>query len=175
MTNFWSNGTWKGASTFGAYWHQDGQFWTPPRHRVLSILHAQKTPPSGGETGFADLRAAYATLSKPLRERAQAARLVASVRDIADFTKGDEADLQAFPEARHAVVQPHGLDGGPTLYVGSPHMKVEGLETPDAGRDLLTMLLKHATSPSFTYFHSWDPGKYTAPCMYSNDVRTNCA
>ena len=38
------------------------------------------------------------------------------------------------------------------LYVGSPHMVVEGLETQEAGRDLLTMVLTHATSPSFTYF-----------------------
>ena len=80
------------------------------------------------------------------------------MRDIADFAKGDEEDLARFPDARHAVVQPHGLDGGPTLYVGSPHMRVEGLETDAAGRDLLTMLLKHATSPAFTYFHAWDAG-----------------
>ena len=114
---------------------------TPPRHRVLSILHAQRTPPAGGETGFADLRAAHATLSRPLRERAARARLVASVRDIADFAKGDEEDLARFPDARHAVVQPHGLDGGPTLYVGSPHMRVEGLESESAGRDLLSCLV----------------------------------
>ena len=37
-------------------------------------------------------------------------------------------------------------------------MVVEGLETREAGRDLLTMVLTHATSPSFTYFHAWDAG-----------------
>ena len=37
-------------------------------------------------------------------------------------------------------------------------MVVEGLETQEAGRDLLTMVLTHATSPSFTYFHAWDAG-----------------
>ena len=37
-------------------------------------------------------------------------------------------------------------------------MRVVGLETPEAGKALLTMLLMHATSPSFTYFHSWDSG-----------------
>ena len=80
------------------------------------------------------------------------------MRDIADFASGDEADLVLFPEARHPLVQPHALDGGSTLYVGSPHMTVEGLESPQAGRDLRTMLLRHATSPSFTYFHAWDAG-----------------
>ena len=72
VTNYFANGTWKGpGSKFGAYWHQDGQFWRPPLHNVLSVLHCQSVPPAGGETGFADLRAALATLSGPLRERAE--------------------------------------------------------------------------------------------------------
>jgi taurine dioxygenase len=159
VTNFWANNTWKGPTTkFGAYWHQDGQFWVRPKHNVLSVLHAQATPPAGGETGFCDLRAARATLSRPLLDRAAQASIQASVRDIADFAKGTEEDLAAFPDAEHAILDHHALDGGPLLYVGSPHMKVGGLETPEAGRALLDMLLVHATSPSFTYFHAWDVG-----------------
>ena len=87
-----------------------------PRHNLLSILHAQATPPSGGETGFADLRAARATLSAPLLERAAKASIHASVRDIADFAKGDEEDLAAFPDASHPVLDTHLLDNGPLLY-----------------------------------------------------------
>jgi taurine dioxygenase len=144
----------------GAYWHQDGQFWVKPKHNVLSILHAQATPPQGGETGFADLiaLAAYATLSKPPLERARNAKIQVSVRDIADFAKGIEEDLAAFPDAEHNILDVHSLDGGPLLYVGSPHMTLSGLESPEAGRALLDMLLVHATSPAFTYFHSWDVG-----------------
>lgn len=125
---------------------------------MLSVLHAQQTPPEGGETGFADLRAAYATLSKPLLERAQQASISVSVRDIADFAKGSEEDLSKFPDARHPILDKHTFDGGPMLYVGSPHMTVEGLETSEQGRALLDMLLIHATSPAFTYFHAWDVG-----------------
>ena len=142
----------------GAYWHQDGQFWLRPKHNVLSILHAQATPPVGGETGFADLRAARATLSKPLLERAAQASIQVSVHDIADFRKGTPEDLNAFPNASHSVLDTHVLDGGPLLYVGSPHMTVTGLESPEAGKALLNMLLLHATSPAFTYFHAWDAG-----------------
>lgn len=159
VTNFWANGSWKGAARkFGAYWHQDGQFWAPPKHMILSVLHAQRTPPTGGETGFADLRAARATLSRPLLERARAAKILASVRDIADFAQGDEADLAAFPDAEHPILASHALDGGPMLYVGSPHMAVTGLESAEAGTALLGMLLAHATSPAFTYFHAWSAG-----------------
>jgi taurine dioxygenase len=55
-------------------------------------------------------------------------------------------------------VDTHFLDNGPLLYVGSPHMKVFGLATPEEGKKLLTMLLSHATSPAFQYFHAWDQG-----------------
>lgn len=159
ITNFWANDTWKGPTAkLGAYWHQDGQFWSRPQHNVLSILHAQKTPPQGGETGFADLRAARATLSRPLLERARKASISVSVRDIGDFAKGTEEDLSKFPAATHPILDHHAVDGGPMLYVGSPHMAVEGLESPELGRALLDMLLMHATSPSFTYFHAWDAG-----------------
>ena len=160
ITNFWANGTWKGPdANLGAYWHQDGQFWVRPRHNVFSVLHAQKTPPTGGETGFADLRAAFATLSRPLVERASRASIECSVRDIADFAGGTEDDLVSFPDARHPILDVHSMDGGPMLYVGSPHMKVTGLEdASDAGRGLLEMLLTHATGPSFTYFHAWSAG-----------------
>jgi len=42
VTNYFANGTWKGpGSKFGAYWHQDGQFWRPPLHNVLSVLHCR--------------------------------------------------------------------------------------------------------------------------------------
>lgn len=159
VTNFWADGTWKGPSAkLGAYWHQDGQFWLDSKKHVLSVLHAQATPPQGGETGFADLRAARATLSKPLLERAENTTISVSVRDIGDFAKGTEEDLAAFPDATHEILQNHAIDGGPVLYVGSPHMKVNGLESPEAGKALLEMLLTHATSPAFTYFHAWDVG-----------------
>jgi len=159
ITNFWADGTWKGQSAkFGAYWHQDGQFWIRPKHNLLSILHAQATPPEGGETGFADLRAARATLSRSILDRAANASIRASVRDIGDFASGLEEDLLAFPEATHAILDNHALDGGPILYVGSPHMTVDGLKTPEAGKALLKMLLAHCVSPAFTYFHSWDVG-----------------
>lgn len=159
VTNFWSNGTWKGAgSKFGAYWHQDGQFWQTPKHNLISVLHAQQVPIQGGETGFADLRAARTTLSKPLLERAAKAEIHASVWDIADFAKGDPDDLAQFPMAVHPLIDTHYLDDGPILYVGSPTMKVFGLETPETGKALLNMLLQHATSPAFTYFHKWEAG-----------------
>jgi len=158
ITNFWANDTWKGPTTFGGYWHQDGQFWLAPKHNILSILHAQKVPPEGGETGFADLRAARASLSKPLLERSESVSIHASVRKIKDFNNGKEEDYAKFPDAVHGLLAEHSLDGGPMLYLGSPHMTVHGLDSQEVGRTHLEMLFRHSTSPSYTYFHSWDVG-----------------
>ena len=102
--------------------------------------------------------AARATLSKPLLERAKGTKILASVRDIADFAKGTEEDLSKFPNAEHDILQNHALDMGPLLYLGSPHMKVNGLETPEAGKVLLQLLFDHCQSPAFTYYHAWDVG-----------------
>jgi len=66
--------------------------------------------------------------------------------------------MAKFPNASHPFVMPHALDGGPTLYVGSPHVRVEGLESSATGSDLLAMVLRHATSPAYTWFHKWRPG-----------------
>ena len=64
-----------------------------------------------------------------------------------------------FPKvAVHPLLANHYVDSGPLLYVGSPHMQVHGLETPEAGKLLLKMLLEHATSPAFQYFHAWEAG-----------------
>merc|ERR1712157_668968 len=101
---------------------------------------------------------ARATLSGPLLERAESASIVASVRDIADFAKGTEEDLSAFPTAEHSILTNHSLDDGPLLYLGSPHMTVEGLESPEAGKAMLDMILTHSTSPAFSYFHAWSVG-----------------
>ena len=141
-----------------SYFYLDGQFWVAPKHNILSILYAQTTPPAGGETGFADLRAARASLSKPLSDRANGTTILASVRDIADFSKGTDEDLSKFPNAEHAILQNHAIDNGPLLYLGSPHMTVNGLESKDAGKMLLKMLFDHCQSPSFTYYHAWDVG-----------------
>ena len=158
ITNFWHNGTWKSWQA-GAYWHQDGQFWRRPLNNIVSVLYGAATPPSGGETGFVDMRAARVTLSPALLARAANASIMASVLKIGDIKdRATPEDLEAFPDVTHPVLASHVADGGPLLYVGSEQMEVAGLETPEAGKALLSMLLAHATSPAFTYYHSWEPG-----------------
>jgi len=177
ITNFWANGTWKGPSNkFGSYWHQDGQFWTSPKQNLLSVIHARQVVSSGGggQTGFADLRAARLALSPKWLDLASNATIHASVRRIQDFANGKEEDYARFPDSTHRILSHHGLDGGPMLYPGSPHMIVGGLPSSSSsssnnnenkeevvtttGSQLLSYLFEHATLPSFTYYHRWEVG-----------------
>jgi len=159
ITNFWTNGTWKGPyHHFGDYWHQDGDFWTRPKHHVISVLHAQNTPAHQGETGFADLRAAFATLSMRLKKHVGNASIKVSVRDIPDFKNGSPEDLAKFPNTYHPVVDRHPVDNGTLLYLGSIQAQVEGLEPESSGKRLLSRLMTHATEKTFTYYHKWEAG-----------------
>ena len=75
----------------------------------------------------------------------------------------------------------HLLDGGPLLYLGSPHMDVclDGAGTTEAGRALLHELLELSTSnPAFAYSHLWEKGDMLIwdnsqllhrGCPYEND------
>lgn len=170
VSNFWANGTWKGAgASFGRYWHQDGQFWPRSHRHVLSMLYAAAAPATGGQTGFADLRSALRALSPPLLARARAASILASVRDIPDFVRsGTAAELALFDDVSHPMVDSlpssaagsvqGALDGSEaTLFIGSPQMRTQGIP-PAEGHALLQLLFAHATGPSFTYFHHWTPG-----------------
>ena len=171
VSNFWANGTWKGAGkTFGAYWHQDGQFWPRTHRNLISMLYCSAAPAKGGQTGFADLRRALRALSPPLRERARGASIHASVRDIPDFIRyGAKHELDLFDDVTHPMIDsmPHSTHasvdgalaaGDATLYIGSPQMRTTMDAAGGQGLELLRLLFAHATSPSFTYYHHWTPG-----------------
>ena len=53
-------------------WHSDSSFQKPPAR--YSILHAVVVPPQGGETEFADLRAAYDALPEKTKARLEGLR-----------------------------------------------------------------------------------------------------
>jgi taurine dioxygenase len=134
VTNFWANGTWKGAGkSFGAYWHQDGQFWPRSHRHILSMLYASAAPKTGGQTGFADLRTALSTLSRPLLERARRARILASVRDIPDFIRyGTKEELELFDDVEHPMVDTMPDSTGTSLYDSGADSAVDGAGAEDS-------------------------------------------
>ena len=161
VTNYWANGTWKGPThSFGAYWHQDGQFW-PRSHRwIFSMLACAEAPESGGETGFADLRLALQGLDEGLLAQAKDASILASVRDIKDFVRnGIKEEIDLFDDVTHPIIDTYpgsSTSDQDLLYIGSPHMRVKTNDKVDEATDLLPKLFDQATK--YTYFHKWKPG-----------------
>src|SRR3979409_1647213 len=102
-------------------WHSDQSYMLQPA--TGAALYALELPPSGGETSWVDLRAAYAGLSRQLRAR------ISGKRAIFDYTKrlagyGRESDQQISEEAKrqtppvtHALVRAHPETGAPQPYL----------------------------------------------------------
>jgi alpha-ketoglutarate-dependent 2,4-dichlorophenoxyacetate dioxygenase len=142
-----------------ALWHTDSSFNT---HRAsYSLLLAHEVPPVGGDTEFADMRAAYDAL--PAELQAKIENLVAEhwlwhSRMLAGYPEPTEAERQAKPPAHHKLVQIHPGSLRKTLYIASHASHIVGWPI-EAGRKLLKDLIEFATQPQFVRAVAWtQPG-----------------
>jgi alpha-ketoglutarate-dependent 2,4-dichlorophenoxyacetate dioxygenase len=139
-------------------WHTDASFRAVPG--ALSMLHARIVPDEGGETEFADLRAAYDAL--PDTTRAAIEDLVAEhsiwhSRSQLGVTQYTPQELASLPPVPQRVVRRHPGSGRKTLYVASHATHIIGMPLAD-GRLLLMDLIEHATRPQFVHAHRWRQG-----------------
>jgi alpha-ketoglutarate-dependent 2,4-dichlorophenoxyacetate dioxygenase len=136
-------------------WHSDSSFKATPA--MYSMLHARVVPPEGGETEFADMRAAWDALPEPMR--AQARDLVAwhsliYSRAQLGFDAYTEEEKKAFAPVPQRLVRRHPGSGRVSLFLSSHIGRVEGMEVPE-GMCLIRDLLEHATQRDFVYRHAW--------------------
>jgi alpha-ketoglutarate-dependent 2,4-dichlorophenoxyacetate dioxygenase len=124
------------------------------------MLRAVTVPPWGGETEFADCRAAWDGLPGMLREAAEerfAEHWVHHSRSTLGWEPTEEEIRGAMPPVRWPLVREHPGSGRKMLYIGAHARRVIGLPVP-AGRILLRDLQEHATRPAFVYRHAWRAG-----------------
>ncbi len=139
-------------------WHSDSSFKQPSAK--YSLLLACILPEQGGETEFADMRAAYAAL--PDAVRAEIEGLVAehsafhSRMQLGDRQYTSE-DLAKYPTVEWPVVRTHPGSRRKTLFIGAHVTRIVERPVPE-GRLLLAELLEHATQRRFVYRHTWRPG-----------------
>jgi alpha-ketoglutarate-dependent 2,4-dichlorophenoxyacetate dioxygenase len=139
-------------------WHSDASF--RPTSGALSMLYAHVVPPVGGDTEFADLRAAYDTLADDLKDMIEGLIAIHTIfhsRGQLGHTDYTEAERAALPDVRHPLVRTHPGSGRKTLYMGAHASHIEGWPMPE-GRLLLRELMEHATEPRFRYAHQWQAG-----------------
>jgi alpha-ketoglutarate-dependent 2,4-dichlorophenoxyacetate dioxygenase len=136
-------------------WHTDSSFKATPAK--YSLLSARTIPGEGGETQFADLRAAYDAL--PSRKKKEIEGLVAKHSVL--FSRAKFGFTAFSPEERaketpvpQVIVRTHSGSGRKTLYLASHAGVIDGMPVPEA-RMLLHDLIDHATQPQFVYTHHW--------------------
>jgi len=140
-----------------ALWHSDSSYKVIPAR--YSLLCAHVIPPEGGDTQFADMRAAYDMLDRKTKILIE--DLVCEHSRI--YSKGalgfsfTEQELRDFAPVRQRLVRTHRKTGRKSLYLSSHAGRIVGMPVPEA-QMLLRELTEHATQREFVYAHKWQVG-----------------
>ncbi|MDA1098740.1 MAG: TauD/TfdA family dioxygenase [Proteobacteria bacterium] len=139
-------------------WHSDSSFKETPAK--YSLLNAHAIPGKGGNTEFADMRAAYDALEDDLK--AQVEGLICEhsqlySRGKIGFTDFTDEERERFAPVRQVLVRSHPVTGRKSLYLSSHAGGIIGWPVPEA-RIFLQDLAEHATQRQFVYAHEWRVG-----------------
>jgi alpha-ketoglutarate-dependent 2,4-dichlorophenoxyacetate dioxygenase len=139
-------------------WHSDSSFKVVPAK--YSLLHARSTPSKGGNTEFADMRAAYDALDP--ETKAQIEDLICEHSQIYSrqqigFFDLNEEERARFKPVRQRLVRTHPATGRKSLFLASHAGAIVGWPVPEA-RLFLHDLVEHATQREFVYSHRWSVG-----------------
>ena len=138
-------------------WHTDSTYM--PVSAKASVLSARVVPAHGGETEWADMRAAYDALDP--RTRDQIAHLSAFHSIVYSQTKAGFESTTGYgmdqPEQLRPLVKVHPVTGRPALFIGRHAHAIPGLEPTDSDA-LLARLLEEACRPPRVVRHRWQPG-----------------
>ena len=138
-------------------WHSDASFRAIPAK--YSLLSARAIPGTGGNTEFADMRAAYDNLD--VETKAEIEDLItehsnAYSREQIGFLKvdyGTENQLKLQP-VRHRLVRDDPRTGRRSLYLSAHIGSIVGWPVPEA-RAFIRDLTEHAVQRQFVYTHAW--------------------
>jgi len=145
-----------GYSPATAVWHIDSSL--APEPASLIALRALEVPPSGGDTCWASMYAAYDALSEPLRdlldgltaEHAGSKTLALMGGDSYGFLQEDMRNV-------HPAVRVHPETGRKALFVDELWTeRIVELEA-DESASLLAFLFEHVKKPNFTMRWQWRP------------------
>ncbi|MEA2774691.1 MAG: alpha-ketoglutarate-dependent 2,4-dichlorophenoxyacetate dioxygenase, partial [Acetobacteraceae bacterium] len=136
-------------------WHSDSSFRAVPAK--YSLLCGRIVVDAGGNTEFADMRAAYDALDD--KTKADIEDLVCEhslifSRGTLGFTELTDEEKQTFRPVRQRLVRTHPVTGRKSLYLSSHIGTIIGWPMPEA-RAFIRDLTEHATQPRFTYAHKW--------------------
>lgn len=136
-------------------WHSDSSF--RPIPAKFSLLSARIVNPNGGNTEFADMRAAYNDLDDATRDEIEdmiCEHSLMTSRGALGFLDYSEEEKTMFKPVLQRLVRTHPAHGRKSLYLSSHAGAIQGMTVPEA-RVLLRDLNEHATQPKYVYVHTW--------------------
>jgi taurine dioxygenase len=141
----------------GEEWHSDVSCDVEPP--MGSILHLHTVPPSGGDTLFASMYAAYETLSERMKRFLEGLTALHSgeryYRRMNAKLGTDDAG-RTFPRANHPVVRTHPLSRRKALFVNRGFTYRINELPEEESEAVLNFLYQHAERPDFQMRFRWD-------------------
>lgn len=141
-------------------WHTDSTYM--PLASKAAMLSAITVPPDGGETEFADMRAAWEALPAKMQAKLDGLEAYHSLyysQERAGYQFGTD-NIYGFHDKGaplRPVVKVHPETGRKSLYTGRHAYNIVGMD-PRESETLLDGLMEDACKPPRTYKHSWTPG-----------------
>ena len=136
-------------------WHSDSSFKAIPA--TYSLLSGRVVVDRGGETEFADMRAAYDALDAATRAEIEDLVCEHSLiysRGQLGFTEFAADEREAMRPVRQRLVRTHPVTGRKSLFLAAHIGTIIGWPMPEA-RAFIRDLTEHATQPQFVYSHRW--------------------
>lgn len=127
-------------------WHTDLTFQEEPA--VMSILHMKKCPPTGGDTLWASLYAAYEELSDPMKSMCEG---LTALHDAHPHNRPDKMAI-------HPVVRIHPITGRRALYVNEHFTRRIVELNATESEMLLNYLTRWISTHRFTVRYRWHAG-----------------
>jgi alpha-ketoglutarate-dependent 2,4-dichlorophenoxyacetate dioxygenase len=142
-------------------WHTDSSFKPVPAN--ASHLSGREVPPIGGETEFADARAAYDAwpgsvtgITKADLEGLICQHWIVFSRTLIVGDIFSEEDKKRLEPVHQAMIRTHPETDRKVFYLGSHCHFIEGWDFPKS-RALINELTSWITWPEFVYAHAWCP------------------
>ena len=139
-------------------WHSDSSFRATPAK--YSLLSGRSVPSKGGDTEFADMRAAYDALDDETKAEIEDLICEHSLmysRGLLGFSEFSPEEKAMFKPVRQRLVRTHPVSGRKSLFLASHAGAVVGWPVPEA-RAFLRDLTEAATQREFVYIHKWRVG-----------------
>ena len=139
-------------------WHSDSSFNAIPAS--YSLLSSRSVVSWGGNTEFADMRAAYDALDGETKVEIEDLVCEHSLiysREAIGFFDLTSEERDYFQPVRHRLVRDDARTGRKSLFLSAHAGAIVGWTIPEA-RVFLRDLTEHATQPRFVYRHVWRAG-----------------